>query len=439
MTFNNYDILPGKITRFDITNKKTGRSINALQLIGDFSYYESIVKPAITMNITLIETGSSVEKDKKQLSVLDGLPLRGGEIVEIEFSDGKNPENKISLTGDSALYVNVIGNIIQDSQKLLYNIHLCSKEYLINDSIFVEKCFQGKLSEAIKLILTDDLKTKKPISIDESINSQNIFGHQRHPLHLCSELARVSIPNLPNAQGITAGYFFYETADGYNFKSIDGLLSKSKSSKKYIQNNTDGYPLGFDGKILNHRPSRTINVKQQLKNGTYGIETALFNADKFQTSISDLKIDKQKTSVNPAGKDYDFLPDELRKTTLKVYGSSDNGQSPKGTTTKEKLDSYEKNPDILNFDMPNIIAQGRMRFNQLYTQKFDVTMPGDYSLRAGQTIDCTFPSSTAETNKEKDESISGIYIIESLHHTVTADRQSLTYLTIVRDSFGSTP
>ena len=65
MSINNYQVQPASITKFEITNTKSGKSVNATQLIAQFSYFESIVKPAVTLNIIIVESGNSVDKNGK--------------------------------------------------------------------------------------------------------------------------------------------------------------------------------------------------------------------------------------------------------------------------------------------------------------------------------------------------------------------------------------
>ena len=39
-------------------------------------------------------------------------------------------------------------------------------------------------------------------------------------------MARKAVPNIKNAKGNTAGFFFFETSEGFKFKSVEGLLSE---------------------------------------------------------------------------------------------------------------------------------------------------------------------------------------------------------------------
>ena len=53
-------------------------------------------------------------------------------------------------------------------------------------------------------------------------------------------MCKKSIP----AEGKDPGYFFYETQDGYNFRSIDGLIKKgieSFDNEEYAQMHTYYY------------------------------------------------------------------------------------------------------------------------------------------------------------------------------------------------------
>jgi hypothetical protein len=50
-------------------------------------------------------------------------------------------------------------------------------------------------------------------------------------------LSTKAVPDLPDAYGNTAGYFFFETSEGFKFKSIDSLLSQEKK-KSIIYNQT---------------------------------------------------------------------------------------------------------------------------------------------------------------------------------------------------------
>ena len=64
----------------------------------------------------------------------------------------------------------------------------------------------------------------------------------------------------------------FETADGYQFKSIDKLFDQPQKKSFVFNNSTeakDGIPAGYDGKILDHQSDSSINVQSKMNIGAY--------------------------------------------------------------------------------------------------------------------------------------------------------------------------
>jgi hypothetical protein len=59
----------------------------------------------------------------------------------------------------------------------------------------------------------------------------------------------------------------------------------------------------------------------------------------------------------------------------------DKGTLPTGDSKEQIKKSTEQ-----NFDAKNILSQSTMRYNQLFTSKSEVTIPGDFSLHAGDAF-----------------------------------------------------
>ena len=81
-----------------------------------------------------------------------------------------------------------------------------------------------------------------------------------------------------------------------------------------------------------------------------------------------------------------------------------------------------------------------MRYNQLFSTKISVTIPGEFSLRAGDSIFFDGPEltggnpETGEANKDDvDEKDGGLYIIADLCH-YSSSKETYTKINLVRDS-----
>ena len=76
-----------------------------------------------------------------------------------------------------------------------------------------------------------------------------------------------------------------------------------------------------------------------------------------------------------------------------------------------------------------------MRYNQLFTVQTTITIPGNFTIRAGDTVKCEFPQLESSKNTEKNRASSGIYMVAHVCHKITPEN-TLTSLSLVRDSFG---
>ena len=83
----------------------------------------------------------------------------------------------------------------------------------------------------------------------------------------------------------------------------------------------------------------------------------------------------------------------------------------------------------------NIHSQAMMRYNTLFTQQLEMTIPLNTNLCSGSIIKCKFAKVTTSKDKVIDDEQSGLYMIKELVHYYEA-RGSFTRLKLVRDTMG---
>jgi hypothetical protein len=416
-------------------DKKTKKDI--VDALTDVYYYESILEPSIRVSLLYTDTGRSIEKNGKTTTILEGLPLVGQENTTLKLKDTNGVELKLTL------YVNGVSPIKQDTLKSLIGLDLVSKELILNEKVRLNCRFDGKISDHIKKILKDTrfLATSKKIDIEETANNFNFMGNNKKPFYTSMWLSKKSIPQgFPS--GNTAGFVFYETSDGFKFKSIESLLSdkvsgNKKTIKSFIFTNTpDGagqtIPAGYLGKILEHNvDTPTGDIQSKLEIGTYSTRTILF--DPFTCYYEVINPKAKDLKKNTAGKDLPKLNPEFdRVESNKDYSRTqyfllDKGVLPSGNT-KQQL---EKSKDQ-NFDPKNILNQATMRYNQLFNSRVSITVAADFSLHAGDMIyiDAGKPGEGLGTEH------SGNYVIADLCHYINKLQGGYTKLILIRDSVG---
>ena len=421
------------ISQLSITSNKTKKILDIANGTTKLSYYESILSESIKVTCSYVDTGNSVESDGKFKSVIEGLPLVGEEKVHLVMTD--NIDNELNVT----LYVNIISPMGQDTRKSLVALDLVSKEYIINEETCINERFDGKLSDHITKILTDKnyFGTKKNLDIEPTSNNCNFIGNNKKAAYTCTWLGKRSIPDTQGAQGNTAGYFFFETSKGFNFKSIDKLLS-TKPVKSFIFNQTpdsrgENIPAGYDGIILDYNIDNTINVKSKLEIGAYSTKIVTFDPFNCVYSVEFPKSEDTEKNLKLAGKNLPVFNDEFpKKSTRTTYMLIDSGSLPTGNT-KEQINKSKQT----NFDSKNILNQAIMRYNQLFTIKVSCTISADFSLHAGDLIRVDNPELSSDTSKDNSKEFGCIYMIANLCHEITTS-STFTKLDLVRDSYGKT-
>ena len=423
-----------------IESNTGGDQKDIVDLITDIYYYESILEPSIRTNIIYVDTGKSIKKDNKTLTVIDGLPLQGTESVKIKITDGNGVEINIEQ------FVKKITPIGQESTKSVVALDLVSEEGIINLTAAVNQRFDGKNSEHVKKILTDKkyLGTEKKLDIEETENNFCFIGNNKRSFYTILWLAKKSIPLLQGAKQNTAGYFFFETSEGFKFKSIDSLLSQEKK-KSFIYNETpdgagENIPSGYSAKILEHSVDDVGgDAQSKLEMGAYSTRTVLFDPFNCNYEVITKEAKETEKNLKLAGKNLPvinprFIREGKNKNfTRTQYMLIDRGTLPTGDTKQQVAKS-----DQPNFDPENILSQSSMRYNQLFNITTTITIVPDFSLHAGDIIFIDFRELSDQKNEDLNKQFGGKYLISDLCHNISVLEGGYTRLNLIRDSLGKT-
>jgi len=422
-------------TRFEIqASEDNGKTVDIREGIAAFSYYENILSNFITASVSVFESATREGSDRKGTTdgLLNYLPIRGGEEIRLVAVD--SAKNKIDFSKNE-LYVNTVSVPTSDTKSTIVDFGLVSKEYFSNEKTRVVKRYEGKISESVKKILDEIIQTKhyKSSNIEETSNAYVFIGNDRKPFFTCSWLGNKAIPT--KNYGKTAGFLFYQTQDGFCFKSIDGLLSGTSKGTYRYSDTVDGN--SGEKKILSYDINKNIDVQTDMMLGVYHNRTIYFDPYKFTIDVKTYDINQQQNldhSGKPSG--FNQVNSQFTDTPTRLMSAIlDVGALPIGKDAESQLQYWNADKANTNDKVAERMVQSIMRYNQLFTIKASITIEGDFSLRAGDCIECIFPArKSLGENKTKDDKTSGKYTIATLCHYITPER-CLTRLGLVRDSF----
>tara|TARA_B100001778_G_scaffold331868_1_gene337063 strand:+ start:725 stop:2029 length:1305 start_codon:yes stop_codon:yes gene_type:complete len=401
-------------------------------------YYEDLFSPSVTAKMRVVNTGDSIaaEGEKERQSIYNGLPLRGGERLSMKILDhGKtgSGEDKTGLDftdPDRNLIVSSITEVISESQRESFMLNLVSREAISNETTRVFKKYSAKISTSVETILKDVLATETDrLEVDDTSNDYQFIGNLRKPFTILVWLASKSV--LDKSGDTTAGFLFYQTQDGFKFKSIDNLTKQeSKATYTYTEINQSSTEVNNDFRILNYGVDKNQNLIEKLRLGTYSSVRVTFDPYNFKCKQAQFKFDESGI-------------DKLGNKVVLPQISEDSEKTLSDIPSRvfsQVIDRGTFEPDVStteNADPTKYQAQAAMRYNLLVTQLLSIMVPCNTDLRAGDIITCKFPKISREDSERFDSETSGKYIIKELCHHFDPDR-SFTSMKLVRDSFGET-
>ena len=424
------------------SNVNPSDTVSLADGILELNYIESIMNDTIKVNLSFVDTGASIN-DK---TVIEGLPLVGQEKVVLKFRD--NNKNVLGDKPELVLYVNKITPAADKSQKSVVGLELVSKEYILNEKIRVTKRMDGKVSDHIRTILTsqDYLKTEKKVDIEDTINNFNFFGNNKKSFYTINWLSKKGVSTKSQKLGTSAGYFFYETSEGFFFKSIDSLLDQEPKTKMIYNETPDtrgsNIPEGYDQKILRFQKSNAVNVQEKLKMGSYSNRVVLFDPFTCFYEVKTNDTDRTQDSLKKGGKELSLsdsrnkefdIPGNNKEFSRTQYFLLDKGTAPTGNADQQIEKSGEE-----NFEYGQIANQSMMRYNQLYAMRASITIAGNFSLHAGDAIFIDSPGLQKKNTSDVDRRDGGLYIITDICHKIDGTG-TYTQCNLARDSFGRKP
>lgn len=400
-------------------------------------YYEDIFSPTVTAKIRVVNTGDSMPSDGGEYqSIYNGLPLRGGERVSLKIkgNSDSNPGLDFSKKVEDYFYVSSITEVISESQKESFVLNLVSREAVTNETVRVVKKYpvSTTIDISVRDILTEYLKTKKIGTIDKTQNSYGFIGNMRKPFTVLVWLASKGVPSSTSKDG-TAGFVFFQTKEGFQFRSIDDLISQQPKAEYYYSRvNESKNTKNNDLKILKYYTDKNQNLLEKLRLGTYSSHRMFYDPLTFQFTSPE-----EGTYSVEGSSGMKNLGQKLKLPKISSTNSKSLGETPTRILT-QILDVGTMEPTVskeINLDPAKYQSQALTRYNLLFTQTVNMTVPLNTNLNAGDIIDCKFPKISNSEKEEYDQDQSGLYMIKELCHHFDTEA-SYTSMKLVRDTYG---
>jgi hypothetical protein len=391
-----------------------GNRMELRKMFRELSYYEDIYNFTISGYIKIEDSQGFIES----------LQLTGNEYLEVNFGKIKNGPNaddqifRVYKVGDRE----ASGNL----NTQYYTLYFCSEELLLSEQYKISKSFPGtKISDIISNVLTNNLKVsdKKINIIEETTGLYDFVVPKMKPFETISWVSTYARPKSTGTIG--ADMIFFETRDGFNFRSLQSMFKDDVyATYKYQQKNLNDKDQPIQEKattVLDYEFNKNFDITHDIASGSFA--NRLITVDPLTRSFqqTDFDYDKfkdQAASLNGKGVINDLqnrFGDAINQTadavTKLLTGNANQAQNP---YMKSKEGGFAK--DIF---AETYIPQRTAQLNLANYNVVKLSVPGDPGITAGKVIEFNMMSIKPTTKqKELDRFYSGKYLVTAVRHII---------------------
>ena len=412
-----------------------GQKIELRKLMVEMSYYEDIYSFVVSGYITIMDGQGFQEL----------LPLTGNEFIEINLSKTSDQVNGINRT----FRVYKMGPKITtpNMNTDIYTLYFCSEEMILSEQNKLSKSYKGqKISNIIKNILTDNgptgvfkLSSKRIQKIEETMGMYDFVIPKFKPFETISWLSNYARPQKPGTEG-GADMLFFETKDGFNFRSLQSMFSDSVYAEyNYEAENLNKNVQKIKDKITNvldYEVSKPYDILNEIGSGTFA--NRIVTIDPLARTVDVKDFNYTDYRAKNGSLDKNAVSPELTNRLGKTQSTSPEGVLKLSFANSAQQDvAYVKQQGGIAKDI-NVATYIPNRTAQISLANYTTikaVIPGDPGITAGRTIKFTLLSLRPDLNKkDEDKYYSGKYLVSAVRHVISSEGAYQTILELSKDS-----
>ena len=398
-------------------------SLTSNQLM-EMHYIEDIPKSNLLILLKINDSGSGV------LDSLVGMdPI---ELVWTDDSLSKGMEGNVMSR--SLVVFDIKDRIIKDGKQSQATLYCISIDAVRNSATKISRRF-GKgggqfTNEIVDELLTRDLSSTRPLRVDKSTTKLSFVSPYWDPYTIISWLAWRSIEEGGSGKK-SAGYLFYENADGYNFRSMDALTQQAESRDINVNYSPDDTEDEDDKdqkdiNILGFSVSETSDLFRGINLGSYASTT-------FTLDMKDFKYEEIPFYLADFYPTMKKLNNRGLPSFYERFGSIKTGGRPTRIMSKI-LDTAMYTEGTYTQDLTKQLSQSMIRNQLFFNQSATFEYEGMQDLKVGQVVRVN--KYNARSGK-LEPVISGKYIVGKIYRQFLSERDMMsTRVTLFRDNLG---
>lgn len=382
------------ITKLDLVHK--AGTLNLLEQLTQFDIMETIKRPCIRAFADVNDA----------TGILANVDIVGCD-VELDFYsvDDSNPSS-------FKFKVSEVSNVVDLGRSKSYTLDMMSPEYFKAVSTQVTEIFaELEPEKMIQIIVDQNFGTDKKFFYEETKKTDTIPITSMNALQAIDKVRRRCV----SKSNKSSSYLFFENQDGFNFATIEEIYRKGKANigdrvftttkfarKEFVDTDWRN--------VIAYEQVRASNLGETIAMGgmknkywAFNLETGEYTPYVFEKSADD---------ANPEA----F---HLRKDLVNDYTPEDDTQQAKNRfcviRNEDDLQRVEKSSSLAGF-LPKVLSN-----------MINVHIHGDNLMTAGRVMKLEVVKSSGLSEPQKDEMLSGNYIVGSVRHIIQRNAGILRY------------
>lgn len=396
----------------DMTNFN-GKTLSLLSLFDGFRITEDLFSTVLYGSISITDS----------VDLLHNFPVIGEEQIRVKFKTDRKELPFLDLT----FYVYCMTDFQESDQgSRSYVLHFTSEEMLLNRTQMISRSFKNMNPDKVVADILKSMGSTKPLNAEPTFGIQTYIAPNIHPFEAIQSMtARAR----SSAFSSSSGFLFYETVDGFNFRSIDQLITQSKTHE-YTMSQAGTFTADAEDKfyaVLGDQRQNSFDILKTINSGMLGNIVHVF----------DIQARSYKISGYNYFKDQDYIKSthlEGQNPKLRLHTSKFRFKDRVQQSVLKFVPQYE-NDQLKDSNLP-------IRYSQL-NQIIDgpkrlVEINGNSEIRVGDKFKLKLPNTQQQDRAKQihDMFLSGLYLVTSVAHIISGDKYSMS-VELVKDSYQS--
>jgi hypothetical protein len=388
----------------------TGLELEVKDTVQRIDIYEDLFSPFVTAEITIVDTNDIIGK----------MPIIGEEIVILDVSDG---------TGlgyiQKPMFIYKAKERTQVSDRSVsFTLCCISIEAVIDMNLKISKAYSGQPSDIVKnIIKKEGLTSDLDVACEPTRNSVQFISNYWSPIQIIKFLCDRSI----SASNQSPSYIFYENVSGFNFVSLDFLVSQNANSK-FSYSNSKNNDIGASlERIRNLYIDEEFDYISRLENGMYGNRLLLINPTSKTYHYKYVDFEEQYKKYSRLNTNPITTSNSTRRINSNLVTKTSPSSVFKGMQTDGLSQWYQ---------------QRKIELSTRCAQSKQIDVPGRFNIGIGQVTDLYIYSEAQEPTESGtrdlysilDKVHSGRHLITSVHRIINRDRGHTMALELSKDS-----